>query len=538
MATITEVIDSIKSSVQSKDFERARDLLDSQSLILGSFRVDTLRALIEYEVGNIHKAENLLRALVSRKPQDWQSNLNLGRILMGTGRSKLARPFLETAYGESGKNEESAKALVNHYLDTAKLEDALSVSEQLLSTVPKSKYFLLTKASSLRTLGRVDEALDVIERILADFPEDQSIALRLRADLIADQDSNNGLKAYEVAIAYQIKNNSDAITHTRWNMSLHLLRVRQFRRGWSYWRLGLHPRIGSMGRALPRATRFMNLVDIKACDPDKWTILVTEQGIGDQVLFMACLRSFMRDHKKLIFVADPRLKEIWRQSFPELIVATPGTLESLINPKLELNGYLPLGTLPEKFMGSSSQFRSLREPYLNLIPTQTNTYRAEILSRAKGRRVIGISWRGGHWVTQVSNKELKLDNWWPLLRRDYFFVDLQYGKKDDELRLLRAEGVEIYTPPKLDYKNDVYEWVSLAAATDEIVTVSTAIAHFAGALGMLVRIVMPKQQGPWILGMNDTEHILYKRTKIYRPRGDEALESLIEKVCRDIEDDA
>ena len=45
--------------------------------------------------------------------------------------------------------------------------------------------------------------------------------------------------------------------------------------------------------------------------------------------------------------------------------------------------------------------------------------------------------------------------------------------------------------PKLDFKVHIDDWVALLAACDGIVSVSTALVHFAGAVGQKVAVVMP-----------------------------------------------
>ena len=42
------------------------------------------------------------------------------------------------------------------------------------------------------------------------------------------------------------------------------------------------------------------------------------------------------------------------------------------------------------------------------------------------------------------------------------------------------------------------DWVAIAAACDGIISVSTALVHFAGAIGQKVAVVMPGNKGPGI----------------------------------------
>ena len=84
----------------------------------------------------------------------------------------------------------------------------------------------------------------------------------------------------------------------------------------------------------------------------------------------------------------------------------------------------------------------------------------------------------------------------------------------------------------LDFKTDLDDWVAIAGACDGIISVSTALVHFAGAIGQKVAVVMPGEQGPWHLGLDDTESIAYKNVRIYRPTKSESLPELISRVSK------
>ena len=71
---------------------------------------------------------------------------------------------------------------------------------------------------------------------------------------------------------------------------------------------------------------------------------------------------------------------------------------------------------------------------------------------------------------------------------------------------------------KLDFRNDIDEWLAIASACDGIISVSTALVHFAGAVGQKIAVVMPGKQGPWHLGLDDKESMAYKNVRIFQKR--------------------
>ena len=86
------------------------------------------------------------------------------------------------------------------------------------------------------------------------------------------------------------------------------------------------------------------------------------------------------------------------------------------------------------------------------------------------------------------------------------------------------------TFPKLDFKYHLDDWLAIAAACDGIISVSTALVHFAGAIGQKIAVVMPGKQGPWHLGLEDTQSMAYKNVRIFRRQGDETIEDVVERI--------
>ena len=101
----------------------------------------------------------------------------------------------------------------------------------------------------------------------------------------------------------------------------------------------------------------------------------------------------------------------------------------------------------------------------------------------------------------------------------------------EDLEILKKNGLDIVEFPKINYKNDLDDWLSIAAACDGIISISTALVHFAGAVGQKVAIIMPEKQGPWILGLTDTESIAYKNIRIYRREKGEEMSDVVERVA-------
>ena len=132
-------------------------------------------------------------------------------------------------------------------------------------------------------------------------------------------------------------------------------------------------------------------------------------------------------------------------------------------------------------------------------------YRRKLEELSKGRPIIGISWKGGFWQIQRKTKELEIEKWEPIFKRNALFVNLQYGDISNEIKYINDKKHDMIIFPELNFKVHIDDWIALAGACDGIVSVSTALVHFAGAIGQKVAVVMPGEQGPWHLGLEDTD---------------------------------
>ena len=473
------------------------------------------RAVVAYKEGNFPDAEEtLLQAL--REP-DCKPHVhkNMALILAIQGKLNQALPFAEKAF-EFQKEEKilelrTIQIYLNCLLDVSKTERVLEIMDTVEEKFPDDKNVLVAKASALRSTGKRKESLELLDQLIERWPA-EPIMVRIKADLLGDRNPFDALPFYEKALKLSIEKNGKPDPAIQWNMSLHLLRVRDIARGWECWEQGFHPIVGTMGRNLPTRIKTMGRADLKGkeIDTGKWTIVVSEQGIGDQVLFLSVMNEAIQEFKKILFIAEGRMHPILKRSFPKLIIAGAGMTYHWENSMVHKNGYIPLGSLPRRYRPDPPSFEKGRAPFLVANKTLYQKYRKILREKAAGRPIIGISWKGGYWQIQRKTKQLELSNWLPIFKKDAIYVNLQYGDISNEVKYLRENKQEIYFFQHLDFKRDLDDWVALAGACDGIISVSTALVHFAGAIGQKVAVVMPGEQGPWHLGLEDTESFAYK----------------------------
>jgi tetratricopeptide (TPR) repeat protein len=381
--------------------------------------------------------------------------------------------------------------------------------------------------SCYRSLFRKTEAeamLVIAEKYFGDKPE----ILRLKADSLAELNPIEALNAFQEVL--KINPNNIA---TLWNMSLVQLRLGQFKDGWINYDNGLLPEVGKIGRPLPKLFEGANqIVNLERIDPEKWTFAVCEQGIGDQILFLGVLNQFLLDYPKSILIAEKRLTALLNRSFPSVPIYSFGAGPFVATNSKICNGYIPIGSIQKKYRGCREDFLINRNTYLTPDKTKVDKFRELLLQKTGAKKIVGFSWKGGYWERAQKTKTLDIEMWDPIFRQDdVIFVSLQYGEVAKEKAYLKSRFMNIRWIEGLDFKKDLDGWLALACACDDIISVSTALVHFAGAAGRSVHLLLSDKGGPFIWGLDEVSSIAYPDIKIYRKKLAQSTESFFEEVA-------
>jgi len=525
------ITDPVLAAIAKKDFAGAKRIM-KKTPPAEKWKALSHEAMIYFAEGKLDEAEHCLFRAIREPDCGHKPYKNLASLLIQKGKHALALPYARKAHEIDPKDFETGTLYTNCLLDLAKAKEVLEVCEHFLAIDPKHRMFRLSKASALRSSGKSNEAFLYLDEIAKDFPNDPVI-MRMQADIVADHDSRAGVMLYDHALKLIKENKGNTEISLCWNMALHLLRTRDFERGWKFWEYGFHKDVGTMGRNLPGILKKAKRADLQAkIDTDKWTMICVEQGIGDQILFMSALDQAIKEFKKVIFVCESRLAPIVKRSFPEIEVVLPGLIETWTECHLPNNGFIPLGSLLPRYRPTLESFLDNRRAFLKVDGDLYAMYHRKLRELAKGRPVVGISWKGGYWENQKRNKALAIENWLPIFEQGALCVNLQYGDTRKDQAFIKEQGHEMVSFPDLDFKKDLDHWLALAAACDGIVSVSTALVHFAGACGQKVAVIMPEPQGPWILGVDDQWSIAYPEVLLFRRHAQESVRSLVDRVAK------
>ncbi len=428
--------------------------------------------------GDYPAAEARFRHLAALRPDSADAHYNLARSLELQGKYDEAEAAYRRALKRSGNTlVEAFNNLGNVYREQGMDERALAQYGQALERNPRHHHALNNMGVVLQKLGRHDEALARYDAALAVDPQ---------------------------------------YLEAHWNKALLLLTLGRFAEGWPEFEWGF-----AVGE---RACAYAPYPLWDGGPLDGRALLVqAEQGVGDVIMFGACLADVMGDAGRVVLECDPRLAPLFERSLPGLTVVGRDKEDSQawLSRLPPVDVKVAVGSLPRWYRSGPAQFPA-RAGYLAADPQAVAQWRRRLGEIGAGAKV-GIAWRGGGKARVRRQRSLDLAHWTPVLQRPgLVFVNLQYDARAEELaQAARDTGATIHSWPEADPLVNLDAHAALMEALDLVVSVDNSTAHLAGALGKPTWVMLPSDADwRWMLHREDSPW--YPSLRLYRqPAPDE-----------------
>ncbi|QNG29589.1 tetratricopeptide repeat-containing glycosyltransferase family protein [Synechococcus sp. LTW-R] len=345
---------------------------------------------------------------------------------------------------EIGDVDKAEKAL--RELALLKKEDEIVQFNYSLSLIKKKKY---------------REAIDRLLEIVIKRPEWGAAYFS-----VANCYQNLGLDGEAIFWYKQALKKNDA-HNVRLNLSLSLLRSGRFEEGW---------------REFENRPRTWNL-DWLRCNwhpgdeiRGKSVAIITDEGIGDAIMFMPLLAKVVKDSLRHVVYADKRLASVFKRCIPGLIIETRVN----DNRYKEYDVFMRLASLAGVYYTTKEDIAQ-RSSYLTCDEVEKKKW-ARKLANSKCLRV-GIGWRGGVGRDAIEKRSVPLIEWKILGKGlNVEWISLQHRPDRDQINAANScYNVDIKVFEKLG--EDIEELTALIENLDLIITCEQTVAHIAGALG-------------------------------------------------------
>jgi Tfp pilus assembly protein PilF len=478
---------------ESGDLQQAEQVC-RQILQVEKEQVHTLQLLgvIAARTGRPALGCDYLREAVRLKPDFAEAHGNLGNILLGMGQFEEAIASYQHVLGLSPNN---LAALLNQglaLLQQRKLIDAAAIFRQALQVEPSFVDSQVNLGHALAELGSLDEAQKHLQQALQLKPEHPEAHNNLGEVFSRMGKIEEAISCFQAATRYQ-----PDYAWAHYNLATHWLLAGNWEQGWPEyeWRW---KRKDVVARRFPQP-RWQGgpLVN-------QTILLYAEQGRGDTIQFVR-YAPLLRDRGAGVLVeCQPDLIKLLK-SAPGIDQVFP---QGAALPAFDVHA--PLLSLPG-LCGTTPTDMPRDIPYLTADDTCVERWR-ERLAAFPGLKV-GICWQGSALHQKDYLRSVPLEQFLPLARiAGVRLVSLQYGHGTEQLSKLAEQDLILDWLDRAEDRPQV--WISMAAlirALDLVVTVDTAVAHLAGALGVPVwvalafspdwRWIRQREDSPWYPSM-------------------------------------
>lgn len=434
--------------------------------------------LIAYQAGFADPAIEHLSAAARLNPRGPVIQSNLGLVLQAVGRLPEALACFERAVA---LKPDYADAWLSRGYTLGQLQrpgEALASYDRALALAPGHPKVLVNRGVALRDLGRIAEARESFA--LALRAEPGFVPAHLGAaltDLVAG-DFARGLPEYE----------------WRWRDSQLVAARREFRE--PLW-LGREPLAG------------------------RTILLHAEQGFGDTLQFCRYASLLAEQGARVLLQVQAPLTSLLRS------LAGPSVVLGPEDPLPAFDCQTPLLSLP---LACGTTLGTIPAPAAYLAADPERVARWQQVLGAKQRPRVGLVWSGNAAFRKDLARSVPLARLAPLLRADAEFISLQQEVRADEVEDLRGTRIRHFGPELTDFAATA----ALATCCDLVVTVDTATAHLAGALGRPVWVLLPAAPDwRWLRERSDSPWYPSARLLRQADHGDWA--PVIEQVRRELE---
>lgn len=488
--------------------------------------------LSQLQSGELSDAEETLRALIRLRPDDATAYSTLGNVLKRLKKFEEAVGCHERSVSLSPLSSEAHSNLASAYLSWGNKERAMEEYRRAVDLQPDSAELHFNLGTALQKSERYEAACESFRTALKLKPDHAYAEMNLGSSLKALGRINESV----IHLRHAVKLAPD-LPDAHWNLALALLIAGDYPNGLKEyeWRLKIPD--------IP-VRKFPQPLWDGSFQPVKTLLIHAEQGMGDVLQFVryAALAS-KRVGRVILDCHGPLSRLLSGMNGIDKVISTGKPL-----PVFDL--HLPLLSLPG-VLGTDLDNIPDNIPYMKPDSGLIDKWRSKV--NGENYR-IGLVWAGNPRHEDDHNRSIKLSSFAGLLKMpEVTFYSLQKtgagirgqvdttrfrGVRDkteveNTKAMGRYEGLNLIDAgPEL---TDFAETAALIANLDLIISVDTAVAHLAGAMGRPVWLLLPfAPDWRWMLGREDTPW--YPGMKIFRQSSPGGWDGVLEDVRQELKE--
>jgi len=466
-------------------------------------------------LGDLDQAVSCYRKAVALTPDYAEAHNNLGSALRELGKPAESEACVRRALQLKPDYAEAHNNLGCALRDLNRPEEALTCYAKALQLNPAYAEALTNQGNTLRGLGRLEEAQACHHQALALEPDNAVAHTNLGVTLQDQGKYDEALACFRKALELE-----PDIAATHWNLALVLLLRGELSEGLARYEKRFS---GGDNSEFVTAHETLSKLSVKPRWQEenlqgKTLLLWTEQGLGDNLMMLRYLPLLKeKGAGKILMSCQPALTRIM-QNIPAVdrVIGNGTPL-----PLDDFDCHCPMMSLPYVF-GTRLETIPNTVPYLHVPPAMAAKW-SQRLATIKDMKV-GLVWAGSKtqkkdFLRSIPFKDLASVLAVPGVQ----FISLQKGETENHGALLdwMAEC------------EDFLDTAALVQQLDLVISVDTAVAHLAGALGRPVWLLNRfESEWRWMLEREDSPW--YPTLRIFRQPALHDWGSVIQRVAEEL----
>ncbi|WP_298252745.1 tetratricopeptide repeat protein [Bradyrhizobium sp.] len=504
------------------------------------------QALSAFEQGHFDKAERLCAAILEYRRDDFDALHLAGFVRLQRGRPLEAIGFIERAVKVNAGSVDAISNLGLALHGAGRFEDAIARYRDVLVLAPDHPEILYNLGNAYLELDRIAEALESYDEALGHNASHTGAHVNRGNTLLRFNRPQEALASYDRALATMpghpqiLTNRAHALRRldrprealidldaalvktpdfpeAHFENALARLTLGDFKAGWKAyeWRW----KTGAFANQRRSFRQPLWLGDVPLSG--KTILLHAEQGFGDTIQFIRYARLVADRGARVICEVQPELVSLLSQLDGVEFIARGDAL-----PAFDL--HCPLLSLPLAF-GTDAASIPAGIPYLAAPATRIAHWRERL---GQGAPRAGFVWSGSAAHKNDANRSIALARLAPSFENlPFACFSLQREMREADREALPRVPSLVDLGPELPDFTDTAAVISLL---DIVVSVDTAAAHLAGAMGKPVLILLPHAADfRWLRASSETPW--YPTAKLLRQPSFGDWDSVIDRLAAELQ---
>ncbi len=465
--------------------------------------------LVRHLQGKNRAARQAYRCALERNPQYGQAAYNLGILLYEGEEYREAVAFFQQALQQEPDNPAIYNNLGLALTELGETQQAIAAFRRVLAIRSDSAEAMCNLGNVLMREEQFGMAADLYVQAKAVAPDFAKAFYNLGNCRSEEMRLVEAVQEYRAALEID-----PALVEAHWNMSHVLLLLGEYAEGWREyrwrWRRKRAPKL-DYPRPLWEGERAADCA----------VLVHAEQGRGDTLQFVRYLSEMRRRVGQVVVACDDSQVDLLAGAGLADRVVSLAQLDAAM---ADADFQVPLLNLPEIFHADAGMLAG-SVPYLFAEPRRVEQL-ASLFAGQHDALKVGVVWQGN-----PAHERDRLRSCRPADLEALFSVE---GVRFFSLQLpAPAEGVPAGLTDLSRHMTSFADTAALLAHLDLVISVDTAVAHLAGAMGKPVWTLLPFVPD-WRWGAAGDTTSWYPTMRLYRQQRRKQWLPVIEEVARDL----